>query len=186
MRRLLVLFVLVAGMVAVGGGTAWACSCVGYPTEAQRYRAMEENATAVYTGTVLGPYANGGYDVRVESNLKASSSGVRHVLTEDNEAACGIQLEPGRVFLVEHDGNTGLCSGTTQDDVDGAVDDYERYNGVQARPAPAGPSPVAAPTDPVRPTLPRTGLPTTPFLVAFAAVAAALGARGVLSPPNCR
>lgn len=168
MRRLLALIVLAGGMVAVGGGTAWACSCVGYATEAQRYRAMGENAERVYTGTVLGPYTDGGYDVRVESNLKETSVGTRHVKTAADGASCGISLEPGRVFLVESGGgNTGLCSGTTQEDVDGAVADYEMYNGVRARPAPLAPI-VAGPS------LPRTGA-SVPALATATLLAAALG-----------
>lgn len=175
MRRLLALLVLVAGMVAVGGGTAWACSCVGYSSERERYESMAQNSAAVYTGTVRGGYRDGGYDVAVESNLKGTSSGVRHVKTADNEASCGIRLDPGRVFLVEtsRPGTTGLCSGTTQEDVDGAVDDYERYNGVQARPAPS--AAVSAAGEP-GPSLPRTGTRSLPFLVTLTVVAGAAAA----------
>ncbi|HVE99077.1 MAG TPA: hypothetical protein VNA12_07845 [Mycobacteriales bacterium] len=174
--RLLAALVLAGGIVPVLAGAAWACSCVGYPSEEEQYREAARSSKVIYTGTVTersqaSPRPSTGpqpppdvtYTVQVEENLKGGASGTRVVSTSESSASCGVELQTGRrALLVEYAGDqrVGLCDGTTQERVDERAaivrDEVRRQGGPGPTYAPApSPRPGAGPTDP--PSLPRTG-----------------------------
>ena len=130
MRRLLVVLLLAVGFVPVAGGTAWACSCGGWDSEAALYRDEADNAREIYLGLVTAadppsprPDTPGSttYTVRVEESLKGSAAGERTVMASNSGVSCGIVLQTGkRALLFEHGdpARVGGCGGSTQHDVD--------------------------------------------------------------------
>ena len=190
--RLLAALLLAGGLVPVLAGAAWACSCVGYESEEAQYRARAREAKVIYTALVADeqrPAPPEGstpvrYRMEVEEDLKGGASGSREVTTSDNEASCGLDLEPGRrALVVEFDGGRtiNLCDGTTQDRVDERAaivrDEVRRQGGPGSTYAPA-PSPRPGAVPPAHPpSLPRTGGPVTVAMVALVLGALSLAPR---------
>ncbi|HVF20590.1 MAG TPA: hypothetical protein VNA14_10145 [Mycobacteriales bacterium] len=185
--RVLATAVLIGGAVPLLSGTAWACSCVGYPSEEEQYRARAREAKVIYTALVTDeqrPAQPDGqtpvrYTMRVEEDLKGGATGTREVATSDNEASCGLDLNPDqRALVVEFDGGRtiNLCDGTTQDRVDerAAIVRDEVRRAPRPTPAPSRP--------PGGPSLPRTGERNgVPVAIALFTLGAAMTGLGVLS-----
>ncbi|HVE62660.1 MAG TPA: hypothetical protein VNB94_02495 [Mycobacteriales bacterium] len=191
--RALAAAVLVGGAVPLMAGTAWACSCIGYSSEEEQYRDRARASAVIYTALVTEeqrPAQPNNFPVRytmqVEDTLKGEATGNREVTTSDNEASCGLDLEPGRRALVlEFDGSRtiNLCDGTTQERVDPRAD-IVRDELSRPQPPPPAPRP-SAPPNPVAdpPSLPRTGAETVAVvagLTLVSAAAAVAGASGAL------
>lgn len=188
--RLVVAGVLAGGLVPLMSGAAWACSCVGYSSEEEQYRAAARQSKVIYTGLVTEetratpppstepqPPPEVRYTVQVEEDLKGGAAGTREVSTSGDEASCGITLQTGRrALLVEYAGDrrVGLCDGTTQERVAerAAIVRDEVRRGPGEPPAPTAPAP-----QPAAPSLPHTGGGAAAALAALAAVTAA-GAAG--------
>lgn len=108
---------------------AWACSCVGYPSEREALEAGYESADLVFAGEARSSYdANAGGSTQssgdpvewtfdVDSTQKGPPANTRVVFTARFDASCGFAFTTGRryqVFANEDGGHysTGVCTGT--------------------------------------------------------------------------
>ncbi len=106
-----------------GASSAFACSCASSTPDEQL-----SNATAVFVGTVKNISEDGGkknVEFDVSESKKGSVGDTVTVTTAGNEAACGMDFEKNKTYVVYAYGDgelsTGLCQGTAEIGVD-AVD----------------------------------------------------------------
>lgn len=101
---------------------AFACSCIYYENEAERFSAYYERSDLITLGTVTTVEDTDNnnqirYTISVEKTWKGEADAYINVETANNEAACGIALpvdERVVLFASLHDGTyaTNLCTGT--------------------------------------------------------------------------
>lgn len=104
--------------------SAFACSCIGYPTAEENYRASYDRATMIFMGTVTD-FTSDEKSMRrtatfsVEKSWKGRPEAFMQIQTYGDSAMCGFDFIEGTAYVVftqpDDEGNitTTLCSGTT-------------------------------------------------------------------------
>lgn len=156
---------------------AYACSCVAPPPAGE----ARDEAVAVFSGTVSAvdtAASATGLPVLVTFDLLESWKGPNGpqltIGTSGSSASCGYEFVPGEQYLVyaflqEGQFGTGLCTRTAPL-ADAGADLAALGSG--AAPAPAEPTPNAAPLEPASPAASLPVLPLALVAVTGAAVAA--------------
>lgn len=138
-KTLLIAAIALAPLTAPG--SAYACSCMYYEDENERFSAFYNNADLVMQGVPIEmgfEKNNIHYAVSAERVWKGRADALVDIATATDSAACGISMEldePVIIFAYESEGtyHTGLCSGTAPAD-NGLVAWLNDYDGTPILP----------------------------------------------------
>lgn len=97
--RFIAAMAVASGALLTVSGTACACSCMPNPNMAERV----EKADVVFTGTAVDTKTNGRTKVvtfDVGTTFKGPAKTRQEIVTADNSAACGLEIEDKGEYLV--------------------------------------------------------------------------------------